>query len=52
MLRPWHSILIDDCGEFLRPLRSVVICMEPHPYVSLGAPYGNAEQIPFVFAKE
>ena len=42
MLRPWHSILIDDCGEFLRPLRSVVICMEPHPYVSLGAPYGNA----------
>ena len=41
MLRPWHSISIDDCGEFLRPLRSVVTCMEPHPYMALGAPYGS-----------
>ena len=41
MQRPWHSVTIDDCGESLRPLRSVLTCMEPHPYVSLGAPYGN-----------
>lgn len=41
MQRPWHSVSIDDCGESLRPLRSVLTCMEPHPYVSLGAPYGN-----------
>ena len=51
MQRPWHSVSIDDCGESLRPLRSVVTCLEPHPYVSLGAPYGT-EQTPFVFAKE
>ena len=41
MQRPWHSVSIDDCGESLRPLRSFVTCMEPHPYVALGAPYGN-----------
>ena len=41
MQRPWHAVSIDDCGESLRPLRSVVTCMEPHPYVSLGAPYGK-----------
>ncbi len=41
MQRPWHSVLIEDCGESLRPLQSFVTCMEPHPYLNLGAPYGE-----------
>ena len=41
MQRPWHTVSIHDCGEPVQPLRSLVHCLEPHPYVELGAPYGN-----------
>ncbi len=38
-LRPWNGIPIDDKGEPLVPLVDLVR-LEPHPYLSLGAPYG------------
>ena len=38
--RPWSPIPILDCGEPLEPLPSALLRLEPHPYVSLGAPYG------------
>jgi len=38
--RPWSPIPIQDCGELLEPLPSSLSRLEPHPYVSLGAPYG------------
>jgi len=39
-LRPWNGIPIDDEGEPLVPLVDLVR-LEPHPYLSLGAPYGD-----------
>ncbi len=39
--RPWSPIPIQDCGEPLEPLPSSLWRLEPHPYVSLGAPYGS-----------
>ena len=38
--RPWSPIPIQDCGEPLEPLPSSLSRLEPHPYMSLGAPYG------------
>jgi D-alanyl-D-alanine dipeptidase len=38
--RPWSPIPIHDCGEALQPLPAVLWRLEPHPYQSLGAPYG------------
>jgi D-alanyl-D-alanine dipeptidase len=45
-MRPWSPIPIQDCGEPLLPLPSDLLRLEPHPYVSAGAPYG-AESCPF-----
>jgi len=39
-LRPWNGIPIADEGEPLVPLVDLVR-LEPHPYLSLGAPYGD-----------
>ncbi len=47
MLRPWSDRLIDDCGEPLKRLRPELLCLQPHPYQRLGAPYGPGAD-PFV----
>ena len=39
--RPWSSIPIHDNGEPLEPLPGALLRIEPHPYQSLGAPYGS-----------
>lgn len=39
-MRPWNAIPIEDCGEPLQPLPALLLRIEPHPYRSLGAPYG------------
>ena len=39
MKRPWNQIPINECGEDLVNLKNHFICLEPHPYLSLGAPY-------------
>jgi zinc D-Ala-D-Ala dipeptidase len=46
MQKPYQSIAIQDCGEPLVaiPLSEFAI-VEPHPYVAVGAPYG--ERSPF-----
>lgn len=41
-MRPWHGVPIVDCGEGLEPLPATLLRLEPHPYASLGAPYGAA----------
>ena len=43
MKRPWSGLPINDCGEKLVPLKTSFHCLEPHPYLSLGAPYGEYE---------
>ncbi|MFN7679193.1 MAG: M15 family metallopeptidase [Cyanobacteriota bacterium] len=40
-LRPWSPIPIVDQGDPLRPLPAALHRLEPHPYASLGAPYGE-----------
>ncbi len=37
--RPWSDISIRDCGEDLKKIPAALSCVQPHPYVSLGAPY-------------
>lgn len=39
--RPWSPIPIVEAGEPLVPLPSGLHRLEPHPYASLGAPYGE-----------
>ena len=39
-MRPWSDRLIVDCQEPLEPLPDALLRLEPHPYVSVGAPYG------------
>lgn len=39
-MRPWNAIPIEDCHEPLLPLPAPLLRIEPHPYRSLGAPYG------------
>ncbi len=39
-MRPWSPIPIEDCGEPLQLLPPDLLRMEPHPYMTLGAPYG------------
>lgn len=46
VLRPWNAIAIRDCAEPLEPLPPQLARLEPHPYASLGAPYGIG-QSPF-----
>ena len=40
-LRPWSPIPIRDNGEELQELPPTLLRLEPHPYASLGAPYGS-----------
>lgn len=40
-LRPWSPIPIHDNGEPLLALPPALLRLEPHPYVRLGAPYGQ-----------
>lgn len=40
-LRPWSPIPIEEGGEPLLPLPPALCRLEPHPYASLGAPYGE-----------
>jgi D-alanyl-D-alanine dipeptidase len=40
-LRPWSPIPIVDQGDPLLPLPAALHRLEPHPYASLGAPYGR-----------
>jgi D-alanyl-D-alanine dipeptidase len=40
-LRPWSPIPIRDNGEPLEDLPASLLRLEPHPYQSLGAPYGG-----------
>lgn len=40
--RPWNQLPIDDRGEALEALPGTLLRLEPHPYQSLGAPYGAA----------
>ncbi|BAC10014.1 M15 family metallopeptidase [Thermosynechococcus vestitus] len=39
--KPYTKIPIAECGEPLAPLPSVFVRLAPHPYQSLGAPYGS-----------
>lgn len=39
-LRPWSPIPIHEVGDPLVPLPPALHRLEPHPYASLGAPYG------------
>ena len=39
MERPWTKFPIEDCGEALESIPLSIKRIEPHPYVSLGAPY-------------
>lgn len=41
MRRPWSDVVIDDCGEPLVPIKPHFLCLEPHPYACVGAPYGE-----------
>ena len=40
-LRPWSPIPIVEGGDPLVPLPPLLHRLEPHPYASLGAPYGG-----------
>ncbi|MEC9029010.1 MAG: D-alanyl-D-alanine dipeptidase, partial [Cyanobacteriota bacterium] len=40
LLRPWSDRPIRDCGESLNQIPLSLPRLEPHPYASLGAPYG------------
>jgi D-alanyl-D-alanine dipeptidase len=48
--RPWSPIPIVEAGEPLVPLPSGLHRLEPHPYASLGAPYGE-DACPFRLRK-
>lgn len=41
MRRPWNDVVIADCGESLASLKTHFLCLEPHPYARVGAPYGD-----------
>jgi len=40
-MKPYQNILIIDCGEPLVAIADQFIKIDPHPYISLGAPYGD-----------
>jgi D-alanyl-D-alanine dipeptidase len=39
--KPYHAIAIHDNGEPLVPIPPEIARVDPHPYVALGAPYGD-----------
>ena len=40
-MRPWSDIPIKECNQKLVKVPDSIYRLEPHPYVSLGAPYGE-----------
>ena len=48
--RPWHGIPIVASDEPLQPLPEALLRLQPHPYMSLGAPYGSG-QSPFALRR-
>ena len=40
-MKPYQNIAIAECGETLVAIASNIITIDPHPYMSLGAPYGD-----------
>ncbi|WP_305879871.1 M15 family metallopeptidase [Thermosynechococcus sp. HN-54] len=42
MAKPYTHIPIQECGEPLVPIPDAFLKLQPHPYQSLGAPYGKA----------
>ena len=40
-MRPWSDRPIQDCLESLEHLPPQLLRIEPHPYASVGAPYGQ-----------
>ncbi len=41
MGKPWVEINIEECGEPFCAIPASVLRVNPHPYISLGAPYGK-----------
>ncbi len=41
LIRPWNKIKIDECSEPLSSIPTDLYRLEPHPYLALGAPYGE-----------
>ena len=41
-MRPWNYIEIDECNESLLSIPLSFYRITPHPYLSLGAPYGQS----------
>ncbi len=41
LLRPWNKLIIRECGESLQNIPAELNCVCPHPYQSIGAPYGE-----------
>ena len=42
-MRPWSDRPIQDCLESLEHLPPQLFRIEPHPYASVGAPYGQGK---------
>tara|TARA_Y100001968_G_C19453902_1_gene770753 strand:+ start:12312 stop:13049 length:738 start_codon:yes stop_codon:yes gene_type:complete len=40
-MRIWNKLTIEECNEPLVPIPLVISRLTPHPYLSLGAPYGK-----------
>ena len=40
--RPWNLVPIRDSEEELEAIPDSLYCLRPHPYASLGAPYGSS----------
>ena len=40
-MKPYQNIAIAECNEPLVAIASNIITIDPHPYMSLGAPYGD-----------
>ncbi len=41
MSKPYQNIPIAECGEPLVAIADDIIKIDPHPYIALGAPYGD-----------
>lgn len=44
-MKPHYQVPIQECGDPLLPIPPQLVRVDPHPYASLGAPYG--ERSPF-----
>ena len=41
MKRSWQQLPIKESGEYVEDIPSALLRIDPHPYASLGAPYGK-----------